>query len=59
MNSKTATGILNFALLSLVVIAGAACSNYENNEIEIPVAAASAKGAAAQALPRSEPVRVA
>ena len=59
MNSKTATGILNFALLSLVVIAGAACSNYENNETETPVAAASAKGAAAQALPRSEPVRVA
>ena len=27
MSSKIATGLLNFALLSLVVIAGAACSN--------------------------------
>ena len=59
MSSRIATGLLNFALLSLVVIAGAACSNDDNNEVEAPVAAASVGGAATQALPKSGPAQVA
>ena len=58
MSSNIATGLLNFALLSLVVIAGAACSK-DNNEVETPVAAASVEGAATQALPKSGPAQVA
>ena len=59
MSSKIATGILNFALLSLVVIAGAACSNDDNNEVETPVAAASVEEVSTQALPKSGPAQVA
>ena len=59
MSSKIATGLLTFALLSLVAIAGAACSNDNNNEVEAPVAAASVEGAATQALPKSGPAQVA
>ena len=56
---RVAFGLLNFVLLSLVVFAGAACSNGDNNEVESPVAAASVAATAAQALPESGPAQVA
>ena len=59
MSSKIATGLLTLALLSLVVFAGAACSNDDNNEVGTPVAAASVAEAAAQPLPKSGPAQVA
>ena len=50
MSNKIAIGPLNVALLSLLVFAGVACSDDDNNEVETPAAAASVAGTAAQAL---------